>query len=105
MMVSLNFVGEPIGVKEGGGVLDQQFREIKILCEPANIPDSIDIDVSNMDLNDSIHISDIKVGKGLEIHENPEALVAAIVVVRQVEEVTEETPTEPEIVGSETTEE
>lgn len=33
--VALHFVGEPHGVTEGGGVLDQQFREIKVLCEPA----------------------------------------------------------------------
>ncbi len=49
--VALHFIGEPIGVKEHGGVLNQQFREIKVLCEPANMPEFIEVDVSSLDLN------------------------------------------------------
>ena len=99
VMVSLHFIGEPIGVTANGGMLDQQFREIKVLCEPANIPEFIEIDVSGLDVNESVHISDIKVGKGIEIHENPEALVAAVVAIKEEEEAVEETATEPEVIG------
>jgi large subunit ribosomal protein L25 len=98
VMVALHFIGEPIGVKENGGMLDQQFREIKVLCEPANIPEFIEVDVSALDVNESVHISDIKVGKGIEIHENPEALVAAVVAIAEEAEP-EATATEPEVVG------
>ena len=99
VMVALHFIGEPIGVTEKGGMLDQQFREIKVLCEPANIPEFIEIDVSGLDVNESVHISDIKVGKGIEIHENPEALVAAVVAIKEEEAAAEETATEPEVIG------
>jgi large subunit ribosomal protein L25 len=92
VMIALHFVGEPVGVKEGGGVLDQQLREIKVLCEPGIIPEYIEVDVSGLDVNGSVHVSDIKVGKGIEIHENPEALVAAVVMVK--EEVEEPAVTE-----------
>lgn len=99
VMVALHFVGEPVGVKEEDGVLDQQMREIKVLCEPANIPDFIEIDVSDLHVGESVHVSDIKVGKGVEIHENPEALVAAVVVIKEEEEETGEEAAEPEVIG------
>ncbi len=105
VMVALHFIGEPIGVTEKGGMLDQQFREIKVLCEPANIPEYIEIDVSGLDVNDSVHVSDIHVGAGIEIHENPEALVAAVVMLRGEAESTEEAPSEPEVIGKDKSEE
>lgn len=107
VMVALHFVGEPIGVREGGGMLDQQFREIKVLCEPANIPEFIEVDVSDLDVNGSVHISDIKVGKGIEIHEDSDALVAAVVIVKEEEEAPApaEVAAEPEVVGKDKKEE
>ncbi len=61
--VPLHLVGEPIGVKEKQGVLEQIIREIEIRCQPREIPDAIDIDVSNLDVHDMLHVSDIKVAK------------------------------------------
>jgi large subunit ribosomal protein L25 len=104
VMVALHFIGEPIGVTEKGGMLDQQFREIKVLCEPANIPEFIEVDVSGLDVNESVRVSDIKVGKGIEIHENPEALVAAVVAIKEEVEP-EATATEPEVIGKDKIEE
>src|SRR4026209_2148955 len=65
--VPLHLVGEPFGVKEKQGVLEQIIREIEIRCEPRQIPDSLDVDVSNLDVNDLLHVSDIVVGEGVEI--------------------------------------
>ena len=48
--------GEPIGVKQDGGVLDHPLREVKVQCLPADIPAHIDIDISNLKLNGSVHV-------------------------------------------------
>src|SRR5687767_468731 len=50
--VPLHLVGEPYGVREEQGVLEQIFREIEIRCEPREIPDSIDVDVTELKVHD-----------------------------------------------------
>jgi large subunit ribosomal protein L25 len=98
--VPIHFVGEPIGVKQDGGILDQQIREIKVLCEATKIPEFFEVNVENLGVNESIHVSDIKVGKGIEVHEAPETVVASVVIVREedLEPATEEAG-EPEVIG------
>ncbi|HEV8136951.1 MAG TPA: 50S ribosomal protein L25 [Pyrinomonadaceae bacterium] len=102
--VPLHLVGEPIGVKESQGVLEQVFREIEIRCEPRSIPDSIDADVSHMDVHDLLHVSDLKVGEGIEILQDPETVVATVAIIREEEvapapAVEGEEPAEPEVIG------
>ena len=99
MTVPIHLLGDAPGLNEEGAVLSQALREIKVLCEPAKTPDSIDIDVSNLNLGDSIHVSDLKVGAGIEIHEDPETVVASIIVVQEEElEPQLEAAGEPELV-------
>ena len=99
MTVPIHLIGEAAGLIEEGAVLSQALREIKVLCEPANTPDSIDIDVSGLNVGDAIHVSDLKVGEGIEIHEDGEPVVATIIVVQEVElEPQTETAGEPELV-------
>jgi large subunit ribosomal protein L25 len=102
--VPLHLVGEPIGVKEKQGVLEQVFREIEIRCEPRSIPDSIDADVSHLDVHDVLHVSDLKVGEGIEILEDPETVVATVGIIKEEEVapapvVEGEEPAEPEVIG------
>lgn len=98
--VPIHLVGEAEGVKSEGGVLDQSLREVKILCEPVNIPDEIQIDVTHLKAGESVHVSDIKADKNLEILEAPETLVAAVVLVKEEElEPQTEPAGEPEVVG------
>ena len=97
--VALHFIGEPIGVKEGGGVLDQHLREIKVLCEPANIPEFLEVNVENLNLNESIHVSDIQTGNGLEVHEDPETVVATVVFIKEEVEEPVAEGAEPEVAG------
>jgi len=85
MTVPIHLTGEAEGLKEEGAVLSQALREIKVLCEPANTPESIDIDISGLSADHPIHVSDLKVGAGIEIHEAPETVVASIVIVKEVE--------------------
>ncbi|HYE64439.1 MAG TPA: hypothetical protein VD966_02580, partial [Pyrinomonadaceae bacterium] len=73
-----------------------------IRCQPRDIPDSIDVDVTNLGVHDVLHVSDLSVGEGIEILEDPETVVATIGVVR--EEPVEvpagvEEPAEPEVIG------
>ncbi|HXS02057.1 MAG TPA: 50S ribosomal protein L25 [Pyrinomonadaceae bacterium] len=101
--VPLHLVGEPIGVKEKQGVLEQIIREIEIRCEPREIPDTLDVDVSNLDVHDLLHVSDITVAEGIEILTDAEQVIATVGIVK--EEVAPavpaegEEPAEPEVIG------
>ena len=101
--VPLHLVGEPIGVKEKQGVLEQIVREIEIRCEPREIPDSIDVDVSNLDVHDVLHVSDIPVSEAIEILMDAEFVIATVGIVKEevaAAPATEgEEPAEPEVIG------
>ncbi len=96
MEVSLRFVGNAIGV-ENGGELQHIKREVKISCLPLNLPDHIDVDVTSLDIGDSIKVRDLKVAEGITILDRPDSAVAAVAVIRvaKIEEpVKEEVATE-----------
>src|SRR3979409_1589690 len=76
--VPLHLVGEPVGVREEQGVLEQIIREIEIRCEPREIPDVINVDVSNLGVHDVLHISDIPVDERIEILNPPETVIATV---------------------------
>ena len=100
--VPLHIVGEPIGVKQEGGVLEQQIREIKILCDATKIPEFFEVNVEHLEANQSVHVSDINFGEGIEVHEEQDTVVASVVIVREeeVEPVAAvEVTAEPEVIG------
>ena len=101
--VPLHLVGEPIGVKEEQGVLEQILREVEIRCEPREIPDVIEADVSHLGVHDVLHVSDLKVGEKVEILNEPEAVVATVGMTREEVEVAPviegEQPAEPEVIS------
>ena len=101
--VPLHLVGEPFGVKEKQGVLEQIVREIEIRCEPREIPDSIDVDVSNLDVHDVLHVSDIPVSEAIEILMDAELVIATVGIVKEevvaAPAVEGEEPAEPEVIG------
>jgi len=93
--VPIVLVGKPEGVKMGG-VLEQITREVTVECLPADIPQSIEVDVSHLDIGDTIHIGDIKLGKA-KVLVDPTTTIATLVppTVEKVvveEEVEEEVP-------------
>lgn len=99
MTVPIHLIGEPEALKQDGAVLTQAMREIKVLCEPAKTPDSIDVDISGLTSEHALHVSDLNVGEGIEIHEAPETVVASIVTVQEAElEPQLEEGAEPELV-------
>lgn len=101
--VPLHLVGEPVGVREEQGVLEQIIREIEIRCEPREIPDAIDADVSNLGVHDVLHISDLQVAEGIEILNPPETVIATVGIVKEeptaAPAVEAEGPAEPEVIG------
>ena len=100
MTVPIHLIGEPESLKEEGAVLSQAMREIKVLCEPAKTPDSIDVDISELTAEHAIHVSDLKIGEGIEIHDAPDTVVASIVIVSEaVLEPQIEEGAAPEVVG------
>ena len=101
--VPLHLIGDPVGVREGEGFLEQIVREIDIRCDPRDIPESIDVDVSNLGVHDVLHISDIATDERIEILASPDTVIATIGIVKEevvVAPVIEgETPAEPEVIG------
>ncbi|MBU0984414.1 MAG: 50S ribosomal protein L25, partial [candidate division Zixibacteria bacterium] len=57
----IKFIGTPIGVKVDGGIMQATMRELEIECLPADIPDSFEIDVSELGIGDSIHVRDLNI--------------------------------------------
>ena len=102
--VPIHLIGEPIGVREQEGHLEQVMRDIEIRCEPRFIPDAIDIDVTELGVHDVIHVSDIPANENIEILASPEQVVATIGIVREevaevVAPVEGEEVAEPEVIG------
>jgi len=101
--VPLRLVGEPLGVREQAGVLEQIIRNLDIRCEPREIPEHIDVDVTNLGVHEVLHVSDIPVSAGVEILNEPDTVIATVGLVK--EEVVEappiegEAPAEPEVIG------
>lgn len=75
--VPVVLTGTAIGVKEGG-LLDLAHHELHIECLPGNIPDSITIDVSELKIAHSIHVSDISLPEGIVILDQPKIPVVSV---------------------------
>ena len=98
--VPIVLVGNPVGVRNEGGLLEQQMRELRVLCTPSNIPESIEVDVEDLEASASIPVSEVKVDDEIEILEAPEQVVASVVFVKEEEEEVEvEEGLEPEVIG------
>jgi large subunit ribosomal protein L25 len=99
-VVTLRFVNDPAGVK-AGGVLTIDKHEINIEAKPAEIPETLELDVSALEVGDSLHISDVVVPAGVKILDDPDAIIASVTpptVAVEAEEGAE--TTEPEVIGA-----
>ncbi len=69
MHVPLHFVGEAIapGIKLGGGMFSHLHSDVEINCLPRNLPEFVEVDVSAMQVGDTLHLSDLKLPEGVEI--------------------------------------
>lgn len=100
--VQLHLVGEAQGSKNGG-VLQQPMYEISVRAKPGNIPDEISVDVSKLEVGDSISIADLPKGENYEFLEDEDTTIATVIPPDTIEETEEGTDSnvEPELVGAE----
>jgi large subunit ribosomal protein L25 len=100
--IPIVLLGTPTGVKNKGGVMDHQLRELEVFCLPGNIPEKVELDVSHLDIGDSIHVSDITL-PDVEILTDLDRSVVAVLAPTVIEEVAEvaaeEAILEPEVIG------
>jgi len=75
--VSLVFQGNPVGVREGG-MLETPMHEIEIECFPKDLPERIEIDISGLKANHSLHVRDIPLNQGIRLLSNPDKVVALV---------------------------
>jgi large subunit ribosomal protein L25 len=75
--VPLHLVGNPIGVR-AGGILEHAIHDIEVECLPKDLPEKIDVDVSGLDVNMSIHVRDLKLGDSIRVLSSEDMIVAAI---------------------------
>lgn len=108
--VSLLFKGNAIGAAEGG-IIDELMSEIEIECVVTNIPEKIVVDVSEIKIDDNLHVSDIVLPEGVKLISNPEAtiltchMVAAAVSAEDEAEHAEGEPVSPEVITAKNTDE
>jgi large subunit ribosomal protein L25 len=91
----INFVGNALGVTDEGGTLDMVMTEVQLKCPPDAIPQTLDVDVSEMKIGDALHVGEIKLPKGASIALDPNLLVVSVLsprTVAAVEEASGEVP-------------
>lgn len=98
--VPIILIGEPIGVKQDKGVLQHGISEIEIEAIPEKIPGHIEIDVSSLEVGDSIHVRDIKFEEGIKVLSDPDDVIATVTVEAEEAEVAPSTEevAEPEVI-------
>lgn len=102
--VPLHSKGEAPGVKVGGGVLEYLTREIRVRCLPTEIPASLDVDISTLQLGQALRAKDLVLPKNVELILDPESVIVHIVAVRVEEAATPAdgaaaaTTAEPEVI-------
>lgn len=106
--VPLRLVGSPLGVREEGGILQQNRHEIEVECLPADIPEYFELDVTELDIGDSLHVADLDTGTVRPL-EDPDLTLCVVVpptiITVEEEETVELEEFEPELVGEEPLEE
>jgi len=101
--VPLIHVGEPPGLREGG-ILEQLAHEIPVLCLPTNLPDHLEIDISQLEIGDALHVRDLTPPPGVTITASQDEVVIILAPPVKLEEVAaeptaEEAPAEPEVIA------
>jgi large subunit ribosomal protein L25 len=97
--IPLVLKGEPIGVKEEGGVLEHFLREVEIECLPTQIPKQIEHDISQLTVGAAIHVRDLIAPAGVRLTTDVGSVIASVLARKEekAEEVAEAI-TEPEVI-------
>lgn len=86
--VPLRALGEPIGVKTFGGILENVLRDLHVECLPKDLPDIIEVDVSGLNVGQSIHVNEIAVPEGVAVLNAGDVVVFAVAAPTVAEEPT-----------------
>src|SRR5215467_2239539 len=78
--VRIRFTGTADGVRNSGGILAETMHELSIRCDPAQIPDQIEVDVTPLTIGHSIHVRDLKLPEGVQVLDDPSATVCVCTV-------------------------
>ncbi len=114
VMVPIELIGEPAGVKTQGGILEQMLREVEVECLPADIPSHIDVDVTELVFGKVLRVADLPHSDKLKFLTDENQPVAHVTVVKEEVVATPEAvaaeagaPAEPEVIkkGKQETEE
>ncbi len=107
--VPIHFVGQPVGVSMNGGELQLLKREVKISGLPSVLPESVEVDVSGLDIGDSLNVGDIPLAEGVEAEDAGDIAIATVSAPRAAEVVAapeeEAAAAEPEVIGKKAEEE
>ncbi len=100
--VPLIYKGHPAGAKEGG-VFNVLHDTLEVSCQPEDVPDHVEVEVSGLLLGDSVHVREVVLPKGVTAVEGPEVVVAVVTYsdkeVEVVAAVPEEAVVQPEVIG------
>ena len=86
--VAILLIGNASGVLEEGGVLVQSLNELEVDCLPSDIPESIEVDISDLKLGDALKVGDIKISEKLDLKTAEEQTIASVTHAMKEEELT-----------------
>jgi large subunit ribosomal protein L25 len=95
--IPIKIVGEAVGVKLYGGILDVVAHSLKIRCLPTDLPDFIQADVSALNIGGHLDVKDLALPEGVEARSAGNATVATVVAIGAEEPTAAATPAEPEV--------
>jgi large subunit ribosomal protein L25 len=102
--IPIVLTGTAIGVRQSGGILSQIRTELECRVDPANIPNRIEFDVSELNIGRSVHVSELTIPEGVEVLDEPDATVAVVAAPKEEKEPVAavaaegEAPAEPELI-------
>lgn len=82
VVMPLKFTGEAIGVKQQGGILETRTTEIEVECAPDNIPEAIEVDVSELRVGKALHVKELVMPAGVKAASEPEQILATVLASR-----------------------
>ena len=104
--VPIETIGDAVGVIEQGGVVEHVLREIEIECMPKDVPELLEVDITELRIGDALLVKDVPLPPDVSLVTDPEETLVMVVVPRIIEEeeeveAEEEAVTEPELIGRE----
>lgn len=98
--IPIRFLGTAEGVRTHGGIMEEVMHVLQVRCDPANIPDHVDVDVTEVAIGHGLHVSDLKLPTGIEVLDAPTQTLCIVSAPKEEEVVApvaaDGTPAAPE---------